>query len=235
MERTEMVLRLKDHEARLESMKILVVEDEPRLQRSLAKALREAGYAVDLASDGEEALYKGECSDYNVIVLDVMLPKMDGWQVLIRLRRQKRTPVLMLTAKDAPPDRVRGLDLGADDYVIKPFDLPELLARLRSLIRRTAGQASALIELDDIVIDTRSRTVTKSGEAVTLTAREFGILEYLAIHRGKVVSRTELYEHLVDENDDTMSNLLDVHIFAIRKKLRPELITTRRGQGYCIE
>jgi two-component system, OmpR family, response regulator len=235
MERTDVLLRLKDHEARLESMKILVVEDEPRLQRSLAKALREAGYAVDLASDGEEALYKGECWDYNVIVLDVMLPKMDGWQVLNRLRRQKRTPVLMLTAKDAPPDRVRGLDLGADDYVIKPFDLPELLARLRSLIRRTAGQASALIELDDIVIDTRSRTVTKSGEAVTLTAREFGILEYLAIHRGKVVSRTELYEHLVDENDDSMSNLLDVHIFAIRKKLRPELITTRRGQGYCIE
>jgi two-component system, OmpR family, response regulator len=235
MERTGVLLRLKDDEASLESMKILVVEDEPRLQRSLAKALREAGYAVDLASDGEEALYKGECWDYNVIVLDVMLPKMDGWQVLNRLRRQKRTPVLMLTARDAPPDRVRGLDLGADDYVIKPFDLPELLARLRSLIRRTAGQASALIELDDIVIDTRSRTVTKSGEAVTLTAREFGILEYLAIHRGKVVSRTELYEHLVDENDDTMSNLLDVHIFAIRKKLRPELITTRRGQGYCIE
>jgi two-component system, OmpR family, response regulator len=235
MERTDVLLRLKDHEARLESMKILVVEDEPRLQRTLAKALREAGYAVDLASDGEEALYKGECWDYNVIVLDVMLPKMDGWQVLNRLRRQKRTPVLMLTARDAPPDRVRGLDLGADDYVIKPFDLPELLARLRSLIRRTAGQASALIELDDIVIDTRSRTVTKSGEAVTLTAREFGILEYLAIHRGKVVSRTELYEHLVDENDDSMSNLLDVHIFAIRKKLRPELITTRRGQGYCIE
>jgi two-component system, OmpR family, response regulator len=235
MERNDVLLRLKDHETRLESMKILVVEDEPRLQRSLAKALREAGYAVDLASDGEEALYKGECWDYNVIVLDVMLPKMDGWQVLNRLRQQKRTPVLMLTAKDAPPDRVRGLDLGADDYVIKPFDLPELLARLRSLIRRTAGQASALIELDDIVIDTRSRTVTKSGEAVTLTAREFGILEYLAIHRGKVVSRTELYEHLVDENDDTMSNLLDVHIFAIRKKLRPELITTRRGQGYCIE
>jgi two-component system OmpR family response regulator len=216
-------------------MKVLVVEDEPRLQRSLAKALRETGYAVDVASDGEEALYKAESSDYNVIVLDVMMPKMDGWEVLDRLRRRKRTPVLMLTAKDTSTDRVRGLDLGADDYVVKPFDLPELLARLRSLIRRSAGHASVSIEIEDIVIDTRARTVTKAGEPVTLTAREFGILEYLALHRGKVVSRTEIYEHLVDENDDTMSNLLDVHVFAIRKKLRPDLITTRRGQGYCIE
>jgi two-component system OmpR family response regulator len=236
MERTDALMRLDQYEAEhLQSMKVLVVEDEPRLQRSLAKALREAGYAVDVASDGEEALYKAESSDYNVIVLDVMMPKMDGWQVLDRLRRQKRTPVLMLTARDTSPDRVRGLDLGADDYVVKPFDLPELLARLRSLIRRTAGQASALIEIDDIVIDTRARGVTKRGEPITLTAREFGILEYLALHRGKVISRTELYEHLVDENDDTMSNLLDVHIFAIRKKLRPDLIATRRGQGYCIE
>src|SRR5207237_36498 len=118
-----------------------------------------------------------------------------------RLRRRKRTPVLMLTAKDALPDRVRGLDLGADDYVAKPFDLPELLARLRSLIRRTTGQASPSIEIEDIVIDSRTRAVTKAGESITLTAREFGILEYLALHRGKVVSRTELYEHLVDEND----------------------------------
>jgi two-component system OmpR family response regulator len=216
-------------------MKVLVAEDEPRLQRSLAKALRETGYAVDVASDGEEALYKTESSDYNAIVLDVMMPKLDGWQVLDRLRRQNRTPVLMLTAKDTPPDRVRGLDLGADDYLVKPFDLPELLARLRSIIRRSTGHASALVEIDDIVIDTRSRSVTKGGNPVTMTAREFGILEYLALHRGKVVSRTELYEHLVDENDDTMSNLLDVHVFAIRKKLRPDLIATRRGQGYCIE
>jgi two-component system OmpR family response regulator len=216
-------------------MKILLAEDEPRLQRSLAKALRESGYAVDTASDGEEALYKARSSDYNVIVLDVMMPKLDGWQVLDQFRRHRLTPVLMLTAKDAPPDRVRGLDLGADDYVVKPFDLPELLARLRSLIRRAAGQASRVLEIDDIAIDLRSRTVTKAGEPITLTAREFGILEYLALHRGKVVSRTELYEHLVDENDDTMSNLLDVHVFAIRKKLRPGLIATRRGQGYCIE
>lgn len=236
MERAGLPLHLTDHaQGALQSMKLLLVEDEPRLQRSLAKALREAGYAVDTASEGEEALYKAESSDYNVIILDVMMPKMDGWEVLGRFRRHKGTPVLMLTAKDAPRDRVRGLDLGADDYVVKPFDLAELLARIRSLIRRAAGQASPLIEIEDIVIDSRTRSVTKAGEPVPLTAREFGILEYLALHRGKVVSRTELYEHLVDENDDTMSNLLDVHIFSIRKKLRPELITTRRGQGYCIE
>jgi two-component system OmpR family response regulator len=216
-------------------VKILVVEDEPRLQRSLAKALREESYAVDTAGNGEEALFKAESSEYNVIILDVMMPRLDGWQVLDRLRKRKQTPVLMLTARDASPDRVRGLDLGADDYLVKPFDLPELLARLRSLIRRTAGHAAPVIQLDDISLDTRSRTVTKAGKSVSLTAREFGILEYLALHRGKVVSRTELYEHLVDENDDTLSNLLDVHVFAIRKKLRAGLITTRRGQGYCIE
>ena len=216
-------------------MRILVVEDEPRLQRSLAKALREENYAVDTAGDGEEALFKAESSEYNVIILDVMMPRLDGWQVLDRLRKRKRTPVLMLTARDAPPDRVRGLDLGADDYLVKPFDLAELLARLRSLIRRTAGHAAPVIQIGDVALDTRSRTVTKAGAPIGLTAREFGILEYLALNRGKVVSRAELYDHLVDENDDTLSNLLDVHVYAIRRKLRPELISTRRGQGYCIE
>ena len=236
MEPVAPVARLKGYESRApSSVKILVVEDEPRLQRSLAKALREESYAVDTAGNGEEALFKAESSEYNVIILDVMMPGLDGWQVLDRLRKRKQTPVLMLTARDASPDRVRGLDLGADDYLVKPFDLPELLARLRSLIRRTAGHAAPVIQLDDISLDTRSRTVTKGGKSVSLTAREFGILEYLALHRGKVVSRTELYEHLVDENDDTLSNLLDVHVFAIRKKLRAGLITTRRGQGYCIE
>jgi two-component system, OmpR family, response regulator len=208
------------------------------LQRSLAKALREESYAVDTAGNGEEALFKAESSEYNVIILDVMMSGLDGWQVLDVLdclRKRKQTPVLMLTARDASPDRVRGLDLGVDDYLVKPFDLPELLARFRSLIRRTAGHAAPVIQLDDISLDTRSRTVTKAGKSVSLTAREFGILEYLALPRGKVVSRTELYEHLVDENDDTLSNLLDVHVFAIRKKLRAGLITTRRGQGYCIE
>ena len=216
-------------------MKVLVVEDEPRLQRSLTKALREANYAVDAACDGDEALFKAESADYNLIILDVMMPGLDGWQVLDRLRRRKQTPVLMLTAKDAPADRVRGLDLGADDYLIKPFDLAELLARMRSLIRRAAGQATATIQIGDITIDRRSLAVSMDGKPVALTAREFAILEYLALNRGKVVSRTELYEHLVDENDDTLSNLVDVHVFAIRKKLRPQLITTRRGQGYSIE
>ena len=216
-------------------MRILVVEDEPRLLRNLAKALREEGYAVDTSDTGDEGLYKAENYDYDAVVLDVMLPSLDGWQVLERLRKQKKTPVLMLTARDTHKDRVRGLDTGADDYLIKPFDLSELLARLRALIRRSAGQAQPSIDLEDILVDTRARSVTRAGEAVTLTAREYAILEYLALHRGEVISRTELYEHLFDESDDTLSNLVDVHVFSIRKKLGHGLIVTRRGQGYCIE
>lgn len=216
-------------------MRILVVEDEPSLLRSLAKALREAGYAVDTADAGDEGLYKAETYDYDAVVLDVMLPGLDGWQVLERLRRQKRTPVLMLTARDATRDRVRGLDTGADDYLVKPFDLAELLARLRALIRRAAGQASPQITVRDIVLDPRARSVTRAGVPVTLTAREYAIFEYLVVHRGEVVTRSALYEHLFDETDDTLSNLVDVHVFSLRKKLGSELIVTRRGQGYCIE
>jgi two-component system OmpR family response regulator len=216
-------------------MRILVVEDEPRLLRSLAKALREEGYAVDTAEAGDDGLYKAENCDYDAIVLDVMLPRLDGWQLLERLRQRKPTPVLMLTARDATRDRVRGLDTGADDYLVKPFDLTELLARLRALIRRSAGQARSNVEVRDVVIDTRARAVTRGGQPVALTAREYAILEYLALHRGEVVTRTALYEHLFDESDDTLSNLVDVHVFSIRKKLGAELIATRRGQGYCIE
>jgi two-component system OmpR family response regulator len=216
-------------------MRILVVEDEPRLLRSLAKALREEGYAVDTAEAGDDGLYKAENYDYDAVVLDIMLPRLDGWEVLGRLRKQKRTPVLMLTARDATLDRVRGLDTGADDYLVKPFDLTELLARLRALIRRSAGQASSSLEVRDVVIDTRGRAVTRAGQPVALTAREYAILEYLALHRGEVVTRTALYEHLFDESDDTLSNLVDVHVFSIRKKLGADLIATRRGQGYCIE
>ncbi len=216
-------------------MRVLVVEDEPRLLRSLAKALREEGYAVDTADAGDDGLFKAENYDYNAIVLDIMLPRLDGWQLLERLRRSRPTPVLMLTARDTTRDRVRGLDTGADDYLVKPFDLAELLARLRALIRRAAGQAQSRLELREVVIDTRARTVTRAGQPVTLTAREYAILEYLALHRGEVVTRTALYEHLFDETDDTLSNLLDVHVFSIRRKLGAELITTRRGQGYCIE
>ena len=216
-------------------MRILIVEDEPRLLRSLAKALREEGYAVATAVAGDDGLYKAENYDYDSIVLDVMLPRLDGWEVLERLRKQKQTPVLMLTARDRSKDRVRGLDTGADDYLVKPFDLPELLARLRALIRRAAGQALSRIDLGLIVIDTRARSVTRAGQTVMLTAREYAILEYLALHRGEVVTRTTLREHLSDENDDTLSNLVDVHVFSIRKKLGRDLISTRRGQGYCIE
>jgi len=216
-------------------MRLLVVEDEPRLLRSLAKALREEGYAVDTADNGEEGLFKAENTDYDCIVLDIMLPLLDGWQILTRLRTRKQSPVLMLTARDASSDRVQGLDLGADDYLVKPFDLPELLARVRALIRRSTGQARSSIQLGEVSVDTRSRTATRSGVPVALTAREYSILEYLALNRGRVVSRTELYEHVLDENDDTLSNLMDVHVFSIRRKLGQQLISTRRGMGYCIE
>ena len=164
-----------------------------------------------------------------------MLPKLDGWGVLEKLRKQKKTPVLMLTARDASRDRVRGLDIGADDYVVKPFDLPELLARLRALIRRAAGETRNIIEIGEVIIDTAARSVTNNGAPVTLTAREYSLLEFLALHRREVVTRTALYEHLFDEDDSTLSNLLDVHVSNLRKKLGAEFITTRRGHGYCID
>lgn len=216
-------------------MRLLVIEDEARLLRNLAKALREEGYAVDTAADGEEGLYKAQTNDYDAIVLDVMLPKLDGWQVLERLRKTRKTPVLFLTARDTTADRVRGLDGGGDDYLVKPFDLSELFARLRSLIRRTAAQPSPILAFGKTAIDTRARTVAVEGQLIPLTAKEYMILEYLAQHRGKVVTRTELYEHVFDERADTKSNLLDVHVYNIRKKLGWALIATRRGHGYCIE
>jgi two-component system OmpR family response regulator len=216
-------------------MRVLAVEDEPDLLGSVVKALREDGYAVDGAPDGEEGLYKAESYDYDAIVLDIMLPRMDGWELLRRLRKTKKTPVLMLTARDAVRDRVRGLDTGADDYLVKPFELAELLARLRALIRRSASQAQSRLEIGDVVIDTVSRTVSRSGEAVTLTAREYALVEFLTLHRGKVVTRTMLYEHLFDENDNSLSNLLDVHVSNIRRKLGHDFIITRRGHGYTVE
>ena len=216
-------------------MRLLLVEDEPDLLATLAQALREEGYAVDTAADGEDGLFKAEGAEYDAIVLDVMLPRMDGFDVLKRLRRSRKTPVLMLTARGRVDERVHGLNLGADDYLAKPFDLTEVFARLRALIRRSAGEARNVMAVGDLKINTRSKTVTKAGEAVMLTAREFSLLEYLALRRGKVVSRTELYEHLFDENDTSLSNLLDVHVSNIRKKLGHDLIATRRGQGYCID
>lgn len=216
-------------------MRILVVEDEPDLLRALAQALREEGYAVDSATDGEDGLFKAENWEYDAVVLDIMLPRLDGWEVLRRLRKTKKTPVLMLTARDQSRDRVRGLDTGADDYVVKPFDLPELLARLRALIRRTANQTRAAIEIGDVLIDTAGRNISRAGELIALTAREYALVEYLALHRGEVITRTALYEHLFDENDSTLSNLLDVHVSNVRKKLGHDFIMTRRGHGYCIE
>lgn len=216
-------------------MRILVVEDQPDLLRTLARTLREDGYAVDTAMDGEEGLGKALENDYDALVLDVMMPRLDGWEVLKRLRATRKTPVLMLTARDAVPDRIRGLDGGADDYLTKPCDLDELLARLRALIRRSVGKARPVLEIGNVVIDQVAKTVALEGEPIALTAREYAMVEFLALRRGEVVTRTELYEHLLDENDDTLSNLLDVHVFNIRQKLGQGFIVTRRGHGYCIE
>ncbi len=216
-------------------MRLLVIEDDPLLLRSLAATLREESFAVDTAADGEEGLYKALEGGYDAIVLDVMLPKLDGWELLARLRPHQSTPLLMLTARDTVPDRVRGLNHGADDYLTKPFDTDELLARLRALIRRAAGKAHPLITLGELEVQTATRRVTLHGEEVALTAREYLLLEYLALHQGEVVSRTTLYDHLFGEEENSLSNLLDVHISNLRKKLGGGFITTRRGHGYCIE
>lgn len=216
-------------------MKLLVIEDEPDLLNGLARALRKDGYAVDLAAEGEEGLYKAQSAEYDAVVLDVMLPRLDGWEVLRRLRITHKTPVLMLTARDRTADRVKGLDTGADDYLVKPFDVTELLARLRALIRRSANEPAATLSLGEVQINSAARTVTRAGQPVTLTAREYTVLEYLALHRGEVVTRTALYEHVFDENDSSLSNLIDVHVFNLRRKLGHDFIITRRGHGYCIE
>jgi two-component system OmpR family response regulator len=216
-------------------MRVLLVEDEPELLRVLARALREDGYAVDEAADGEDGLFKATSWDYDAIVLDLMLPGLSGWDLLASLRRGRKTPVLILTARDAVADRVRGLDAGADDYLIKPFDLSELLARLRALIRRAAGEADSRLVVGDVVIDTRARTVTRAGAPVPLTAREYALVELLALRRGRLVTRTQIYEHLFDENDDSLSNLIEVHVSNVRKKLGKDFITTRRGQGYVLD
>jgi two-component system OmpR family response regulator len=216
-------------------MRLLIVEDEDDLRQGLEQALREQGYAVDVAADGKEGLYRAETWDYDVVILDVMLPEMDGWEILGRLRKTKKTPVLMLTARDAVRDRIKGLDLGADDYLVKPFNLAELIARVRSLIRRAAHSPNPQVTIDSIQIDTASRDVSVEGEAVSLTALEYRLIEYLALRRGTVVSRTELYDHLFAEEDESYSNLLDVHVCNVRKKVGKDFIQTRRGHGYVIE
>lgn len=215
-------------------MRLLIVEDEPDFLKTIAQAMREEGYAVDEAPDGEEGLYKAEQYDYDAIVLDAMLPRINGFELLRRLRRTKKTPVLMLTARAKVSDRIQGLDIGADDYLAKPIDLDELAARLRALIRRSHGNASPSVQIGDIAVDLAARTTTKAGAPVTLTGREYALLEFLVQHQAKIVTRTQLYEHLHDENDTPLSNLVDVHIFNLRKKLGHDLIATHRGQGYSI-
>ena len=221
-------------------MRVLVVEDSPRLQRSLGTALRKSSYAVDSAADGEEGLWLAQSHDYDVIILDVMLPKRDGLSVLTELRRQGRhTHVLLLTARDTVPDRVQGLRAGADDYLVKPFALEELLARVQALCRRAYGRKQSLLAIADLEIDTLAHTVKRAGQAVTLTAREYHLLEYLARRRGEVVSRTDIEEHIYDGQVDPMSNVVDSAVCSLRKKLGVAsdlpLIHTRRGLGYVLE
>ena len=215
-------------------MRVLVVEDEPDLLSTIAQVLREDGYAVDEAADGEEGLFKATSWEYDAIVLDLLMPKLTGWQVLEALRKTHKTPVLILTARDGVNDRVRGLDGGADDYLSKPFHLIELKARLRAIIRRSMGLASSEILIGELAVDTKAKTVRRGETQLLLTPREFSLLELLALHRGQVVSRTQIYESLFDENEDSLSNLVDVHVSNLRRKLGKDFITTRRGQGYIL-
>lgn len=216
-------------------MRVLIVEDEPDMLSALVRILRDEGYAVDSARDGRDALKKAKNRDYDAILLDIMMPELDGFGVLERLRlRGSKTPVLILTARGATNDRVQGLDSGADDYLTKPFAMNELLARIRALIRRAAGNATSQMEVGDVIINFAARTVAIHGEIIPLTAREQVLVEYLAQHRGRWMTRSQIYDHLFDESADTSSNLLDVHVSNVRKKLGSGFIITRRGIGYSI-
>jgi DNA-binding response OmpR family regulator len=219
-------------------VRILLVEDEPDAARMLAKGLRERAYAVDVAADGESACEQAEISDYDAIVLDLLLPRLDGLAVCRRLREAGApVPILMLTARDSVEARIEGLDSGADDYLTKPFDFGELLARLRALIRRGArAPLPERLHIGDLEIDARAHRVSKAGRPVVLTAREYALLEYLARHLGQVVGRAEIAEHVWDENYDPFSNVIEVYVRRLRAKLdgpgEPSLIRTRRGEGY---
>lgn len=217
-------------------MRLLVVEDEPELAETLRKVLVEAGFAVDGAADGEEALWRAEAAQYDVIVLDLMIPVVDGWEVVRRLRaRGSRVPILVLTARDATTDKVRALDSGADDYLTKPFSLAELLARVRALIRRSTGSPSPIVQLGDVEIETNARRVKRAGVEIELAPKEYALLEFLARHRGTLVTRSMLYEHIYDDREDTMSNVVDVYVSNLRRKLGRDVIRTCRGAGYIID
>ncbi|WP_298426601.1 response regulator transcription factor [Rhodoblastus sp.] len=217
-------------------MRLLVIEDDKDLNRQLVAALEAAGYAVDTALDGEEGHYLGETEPYDAVILDIGLPKMDGISVLTAWRKAGRTmPVLILTARDGWTEKVQGFDAGADDYVAKPFHVEEILARLRALLRRAAGHASSELVCGPVALDTRSGRVLVSGAPVKLTSHEYRLLAYLMHHAGRVVSRTEIVEHLYDQDFDRDSNTIEVFVGRLRKKLGVDVLHTVRGLGYVLE
>lgn len=221
-------------------MKILIIEDEKRLARLLKQGLEEQGFAVDLAFDGAEGQFQAEQYPYDALVLDLMLPELDGLAILMGLREKcNNVPVLIVTARGDVEDRIRGLNLGADDYLAKPFDLEELIARLRALIRRSRGQASSLITVGDLVINTNARTVTRAATGISLSAREYDVLAYLSLSAGRVISRTELIEHIYATDCELDSNVIDVYISFLRNKIdrgfSTALIHTVRGAGYILK
>jgi DNA-binding response OmpR family regulator len=220
-------------------VRVLLVEDQATLLKNLRMGLEEEGFAVDTAADGDEADVKARSTPYDVIVLDIMLPRQDGLTLLKKWRAAGiTTHVLMLTARGTVPDRVTGLDAGADDYLAKPFDLDELLARIRALIRRGHQVKTPLIKVYDLTIDTAARQVERAGQKIHLTPREYALLEFLAFHRGRVVTRTMIWEHLYDEYDENTSNVVDVYIRYLRNKIdrgfNPPLILTKWGEGYML-
>ncbi len=217
------------------TLRLLVVEDDPDLNRQLTTALSDAGYVVDRAFDGEEGHFLGDSEPYDAVVLDIGLPKMDGISVLEAWRRNNRTmPVLILTARDRWSDKVQGFDAGADDYVAKPFHLEEVLARIRALLRRSTGHAQSELTCGPVMLDTRTNRVSVDGNPIKMTSHEYRLLAYLMHHSGRVVSRTELVEHLYDQDFDRDSNTIEVFVGRIRKKLDVDIIQTVRGLGYLL-
>ncbi len=220
-------------------MRLLLIEDYKPLQKSLVKGLREANFAVDYTGDGREGLWYAKSNDYDVIILDIMLPGLDGLSILKKLRALgDTTHILILTAKDTLEDKVRGLELGADDYLIKPFEFEELLARLRALIRRDYKKKNPQLTIEDLTIDLNTHQVHRAGQLITLTAREYALLEYLAMREGQIVTRTDIWEHVYEFNSAASSNVVDVYIGYLRKKVEKQgklaLIHTIRGRGYLL-